>query len=352
MACHTSSGGASIVMTRMRLIAACYEVTRGSRPVARRARPRSVRPDALADRLADLGRAIRDVVRARAPRRRHRGAHRGRRRRVRGRRTGRPGAAGRMAASASAGRATWCSRASTTAYRRGARGRRRWHRGPWTFIVDPVDGTRPYLADLRSAWVLLGAGRHAVTPGGARGRRRRRDPDVAGPRSVGWSGRGSAVRPRTVDDDLTDRGREPVPVELRPQAGADPTRTFLTVVRLLPAITVRSATGPTACSTGGGLRRPRAVRRRPSMGWPRGIERGARPSAAAAPGHPGDAPVRPGRPSWPARRRRGRRGAAAGTTRRTARSRRRRWRGPPTPTRSSAAAVRERMLRAADAPNR
>ena len=35
--------------------------------------------------------------------------------------------------------------------------------GPWVYLVDPVDGTRPYLAGKRSAWVLLGAGRGAVT---------------------------------------------------------------------------------------------------------------------------------------------------------------------------------------------
>lgn len=34
--------------------------------------------------------------------------------------------------------------------------------GPWRYLVDPIDGTRPYLAGKRSAWVLLGAGREAV----------------------------------------------------------------------------------------------------------------------------------------------------------------------------------------------
>src|SRR3954462_13402046 len=31
--------------------------------------------------------------------------------------------------------------------------------GEWVYLADPVDGTRPWLADKRSAWVLLGAGR-------------------------------------------------------------------------------------------------------------------------------------------------------------------------------------------------
>src|ERR1700730_1155781 len=35
--------------------------------------------------------------------------------------------------------------------------------GPWVYLADPVDGTRPWLAGKRSAWVLLGAGREAAT---------------------------------------------------------------------------------------------------------------------------------------------------------------------------------------------
>ena len=35
--------------------------------------------------------------------------------------------------------------------------------GPWRFLVDPLDGTRPLLAGKRSAWVLVGAGRGAAT---------------------------------------------------------------------------------------------------------------------------------------------------------------------------------------------
>ena len=35
--------------------------------------------------------------------------------------------------------------------------------GPWRYLVDPLDGTRPLLADKRSGWVLIGAGRGART---------------------------------------------------------------------------------------------------------------------------------------------------------------------------------------------
>src|SRR3954468_17068093 len=35
--------------------------------------------------------------------------------------------------------------------------------GEWVYLADPVDGTRPWLAGKRSAWVLLGAGRGAET---------------------------------------------------------------------------------------------------------------------------------------------------------------------------------------------
>jgi fructose-1,6-bisphosphatase/inositol monophosphatase family enzyme len=35
--------------------------------------------------------------------------------------------------------------------------------GPWRYLADPVDGSRPWLWGIRSAWVLLGAGREATT---------------------------------------------------------------------------------------------------------------------------------------------------------------------------------------------
>lgn len=104
--------------------------------------------------------------------------------------------------------------------------------GPWVHLVDPVDGTRPYLAGLRSAWVLLGAGRHAATL---------EDLEVgasveiptkrAALGRVAWAARGGAAH--AVDDDLVGGGA-PAPVVLRADAGADLARRFVTVVRLLP----------------------------------------------------------------------------------------------------------------------
>lgn len=35
--------------------------------------------------------------------------------------------------------------------------------GPWRYLADPVDGSRPWLWGKRSAWVLLGAGREAAS---------------------------------------------------------------------------------------------------------------------------------------------------------------------------------------------
>jgi hypothetical protein len=104
--------------------------------------------------------------------------------------------------------------------------------GPWVYLIDPVDGTRPLLAGKRSAWVLLGAGRHAVTledlEVGAM-------VEVPTPRAalarVAW-----AVRehpPVAVDDDVI--GSSPArPVVLRPREGGTIDHSFVTVVRLLP----------------------------------------------------------------------------------------------------------------------
>ncbi len=103
--------------------------------------------------------------------------------------------------------------------------------GPWIYVADPVDGTRSYLAGLRSAWVLLGAGRGAATldelthaaavelptERAARG-------TVAHAGDAGLS---------VVDDDLVGRGPGR-PARLEPLSSADPTRCFVTVVRLLP----------------------------------------------------------------------------------------------------------------------
>ncbi|MDY7102085.1 MAG: hypothetical protein S0880_12935 [Actinomycetota bacterium] len=103
--------------------------------------------------------------------------------------------------------------------------------GPWRYLVDPLDGTRPLLADKRSAWVLLGAGRRAETL---------EDLEVAVAIEVPTS-RADLARVVAVvdgrfvvceDDDL--RGGDARAAHLRPLDVDDPTHTFVTVVRFAP----------------------------------------------------------------------------------------------------------------------
>ena len=107
--------------------------------------------------------------------------------------------------------------------------------GPWRYLADPVDGTRPLLAGKRSAWVLLGAGRDATTledleVGAAVEIPTRR----AALGLVAWAARdGSAFALQAEDDDLVGGGAA-TPVRLRPQTGRPLDRSFVTVVRLLP----------------------------------------------------------------------------------------------------------------------
>lgn len=109
----------------------------------------------------------------------------------------------------------------------GARG------GHWRHLVDPVDGTRPYLAAKRSAWVLLGAGPHAATldeleVGAA--------VELASPRAAvaltAWAVADGSP-PVAVDDDVTDAGRPPRTVALRPRGG-DLAHRYVTVARCVP----------------------------------------------------------------------------------------------------------------------
>jgi fructose-1,6-bisphosphatase/inositol monophosphatase family enzyme len=108
--------------------------------------------------------------------------------------------------------------------------------GEWAYLADPVDGTRSYLAGLRSAWVLLGAGRRAATledleVGAA--------VEIATDRAA-WGRVAFAVRggPVTcVDDDLVGGG-PPRAVDLRPRPGASLERAFVTVVRHLAGVEV------------------------------------------------------------------------------------------------------------------
>lgn len=103
--------------------------------------------------------------------------------------------------------------------------------GPWRYIVDPLDGTRPLLADKRSAWVLVGAGREAETL---------EDLEVAVAVEVPTARARlarvvAALDGRLVvceDDDLA--GGPVRPATLRPLATRDLSHTFVTVVRFAP----------------------------------------------------------------------------------------------------------------------
>jgi hypothetical protein len=103
--------------------------------------------------------------------------------------------------------------------------------GPWRFLCDPLDGTRPLLAGKRSAWVLFGAGRGATSL-------EELELSVvvevptrrAALAMVAWAtadGRLSAF-----DEDLATGGR--TPVTLTPRAGDDVSHAFVTVVRFAP----------------------------------------------------------------------------------------------------------------------
>jgi fructose-1,6-bisphosphatase/inositol monophosphatase family enzyme len=105
--------------------------------------------------------------------------------------------------------------------------------GPWRYLVDPVDGTRPYLAGKRSAWVLLGAGREATTLD---------DLEVGAMVEIPtrWAGRGRVAWATSTDaaatvevDDLLGSA-PPEALAIRPKQDGDLARTFVTVVRLLP----------------------------------------------------------------------------------------------------------------------
>jgi hypothetical protein len=110
--------------------------------------------------------------------------------------------------------------------------------GPWVYLADPVDGTRPWLAGKRSAWVLLGAGRDARTlddleVGAAveLPTARARFGCVAFATSRPG---GDSAHAHAVDDDLADPSQHRRPVHLRPRTSPDLERTFVTVARLAP----------------------------------------------------------------------------------------------------------------------
>lgn len=103
--------------------------------------------------------------------------------------------------------------------------------GPWRFLCDPLDGTRPLLAEKRSAWVLIGAGRHATTL-----EELELSVVVEVPtRRAAWALTAWADRDATlvVEDEelLTGRRRS---VRLQPRSGSDLDHSFVTVVRFGP----------------------------------------------------------------------------------------------------------------------
>jgi fructose-1,6-bisphosphatase/inositol monophosphatase family enzyme len=102
--------------------------------------------------------------------------------------------------------------------------------GPWRYIADPVDGSRPWLWGIRSAWCLLGAGRDAT---GLAGLEVAACVELPTPRAAlactAWAVRGAGVE--AVDDDVAGRGHLPSPVVLRPLAGGRLDHRFVTVLR-------------------------------------------------------------------------------------------------------------------------
>jgi fructose-1,6-bisphosphatase/inositol monophosphatase family enzyme len=104
--------------------------------------------------------------------------------------------------------------------------------GPWRFLVDPLDGTRPLLAGKRSAWVLIGAGRGSGTL-------EELELSVAVEVPTSRAALGLAVwatrdgRLRAVDHDLVGDAA-PRRVVLRPSAATELDHGFVTVVRFAP----------------------------------------------------------------------------------------------------------------------
>lgn len=103
--------------------------------------------------------------------------------------------------------------------------------GPWRFLCDPLDGTRPLLADKRSAWVLVGAGREATTLEQLELSVVVEVPTTrAGWALTAWADRHGNLT--VTDEDL--RSGEVRPTTLRPRRSAVLDHSFVTVVRFAP----------------------------------------------------------------------------------------------------------------------
>ena len=106
--------------------------------------------------------------------------------------------------------------------------------GPYRYIADPVDGSRPWLAGKRSAWVLLGAGRDAVTLADLQVGACVELPTArAALGMVAWAVRDGGP-PTIVDDDLV-AGGPPRPSAVVPRAERDLVdRVFVSIQRYVP----------------------------------------------------------------------------------------------------------------------
>jgi hypothetical protein len=105
--------------------------------------------------------------------------------------------------------------------------------GPWRFLADPVDGSRPWLAAKRSAWVLLGAGRDAATLGALEISVCVELPTARAAVCMVASAVRDDGPPTVVDDDL-ERRHSSRPTTLQPSTKAELDRRFVTVARFAP----------------------------------------------------------------------------------------------------------------------
>jgi len=104
--------------------------------------------------------------------------------------------------------------------------------GPWVYLADPVDGTRPWLAGKRSAWVLLGAGREAATLEDLEVGAAAEIPTArARLARVAWAVRSGGAS--AVDEDLSG-AVQPRKVALAGRPGDDLRRAWVTVARFSP----------------------------------------------------------------------------------------------------------------------
>jgi fructose-1,6-bisphosphatase/inositol monophosphatase family enzyme len=104
--------------------------------------------------------------------------------------------------------------------------------GSWRLIADPVDGSRPWLAGKRSAWVLIGAGRNASTLADLEVSVCVEVPTArAAVGCAAWAVKGH--RPVAVDV-AVDPSEPDRPVALTPMTVDDLNRTYVSVQRFTP----------------------------------------------------------------------------------------------------------------------